>query len=268
MVATLDWTIAETLIAMNSAPIAIGDAIAYQRWVGKPSLPNNTIDLGIRLQPNLEQIWILSQQFNNRSLQFINSDFYTSISSRLENIVPVHVVNFHRTNDAWQNLIDATQEIAILINNPQAAQILFQNYQKAIAKLRPLAKVFIQRPVILAQFIDTRHLRIYAENSVLGNVLKQLGFNNAWQGNYNKWGFETVSITELAKFPTNSRFIIIKPYPANIKTALHYNTLWQHLSLTQDPLILPAVWTFGGIPSAQRFAEILLERLQKGGEEW
>lgn len=73
-VATLDWTIAETLIAMNNAPVAVGDATAYQRWVGEPKLPTETQDLGIRLQPNPEQIWLLSQQFPN-SLQFINSDF-------------------------------------------------------------------------------------------------------------------------------------------------------------------------------------------------
>lgn len=61
---------------------------------------------------------------------------------------------------------------------------------------------------------------------------------------------------------------MVKPYPANIGSALHYNTLWQHLAMAKDPLILPAVWTFGGIPSAQRFAEILAKGLLHGGEQW
>ena len=62
--------------------------------------------------------------------------------------------------------------------------------------------------------------------------------------------------------------MVIKPYPTNIQAALAHNTLWQHLDLAKDPLILPAVWTFGGIPSAQRFAQVFVTALQHGGEQW
>lgn len=126
----------------------------------------------------------------------------------------------------------------------------------------------MERPIALVQFIDTRHLRIYAANSPFGAVLSQLGFHNAWSGSQNAWGFETIDVTQLAKLAPNSRLVVVKPYPANIGSALRYNTLWQHLAMAKDPLILPAVWTFGGIPSAQRFAEMFANGLLHGGEQW
>src|SRR3712207_5977723 len=72
-IATLDWTVAETLIALGEKPCAVGDVKSYQQWVGEPALPENTLDLGIRLQPNPEQIFLLTQTVPPH---FINSSFY------------------------------------------------------------------------------------------------------------------------------------------------------------------------------------------------
>ena len=266
-VATLDWTVAETLLALGETPLAVGDVKSYQHWVAKPALPAQTIDLGIRLQPNPEQILQL-QKVAKAPVHFINSDFYSSVKPMLEKNARVDTVRFYAEGDAWQNVTNATTEVAALINKPQQAVTLLQNYEQEIEKLKTQAASFSARPIILVQFIDTRHLRIYAENSLLGAVLKQLGLRNAWQGSHNIWGFETVEVTKLAKLPKDSRFVVIKPYPTDIQRALAHNTLWQHLDLAKDPLILPAVWTFGGIPSAQRFANELVRALQNGGEQW
>ena len=111
-------------------------------------------------------------------------------------------------------------------------------------------------------------MRIYGENSLLGAVIQQLGFKNAYLPEVNYWGFQNIEITELAKLPKNTRFVVIKPYPHNIAAALTHNTLWQQLPLAKKPLILPAVWTFGAIPSAQRFVGIFANGLLHGGEAW
>lgn len=267
--ATLDWTVAETLIALGEPPLAVGDAQSYVRWVAEPVLPENTLDLGIRMQPNPERIWALAK--TTPDLTFINSSFYASASPMLEKLLhgkPVQSVNFYQAGDAWQNIVNATHQVAKLIGKPEAAQALMQRYQQKMSEIKPHLTDFTARPVALVQFIDTRHLRIYAQNSPFGAVLSQLGFENAWQGGQNLWGFETISVTQLAKLPQNSRFVVVKPYPNNIANALAHNTLWQHLALAKDPLILPAVWTFGGVPSALRFAEVLEKALLQGGEQW
>ena len=53
-IATVDWTIAETLLALGVTPLAMGDVNSYRAWVGEPRLPAEVIDIGLRAQPNRE----------------------------------------------------------------------------------------------------------------------------------------------------------------------------------------------------------------------
>lgn len=267
--ATLDWTVAETLLALGETPVAIGDKKSYTKWVAYPELPDSTVDLGIRMQPNLELLIPLSQSAESNQLTFINSPFYISATPMLTQFCrKVEIVDFYGKGYIWHNVMQATKKIAQLIGKDKAFEQLISNYQQKINEIRPHLQSWMHRPIALVQFIDTRHLRIYAQNSLFGAVLFQLGFENAWSGSHNQWGFETIDITQLAKLPTNTRLVVIKPYPANVKHDLKYNTLWQHLGLSKDPVVLPAIWTFGGIPSAQRFAETLKESLLNRNRTW
>lgn len=271
-IATVDWTVTETLLALGENPIAVGDIHSYRTWVMEPKLPEDTIDLGIRLQPNFEVISMLSHDVKAQPLRFIHSQFYAGLNEKLSSYGRVYNVNFYQTGDLWQNILAATQEIAQIINKPQAAKKLITRYTSNIEKLRERLiqhqSQFAERPLAIVQFIDTRHLRIYGENSLFGAVAKQLGFQNAYLPEVNIWGFQNIEITELAHLPQNTRFIVVKPYPNNITQALTHNTLWQYLPLAKDALVLPAVWSFGGIPSAERFAQTLTESLIHGGEAW
>lgn len=266
--ATVDWSVAETLIALGQPPIAVGDIKSYKTWVMAPALPESTLDLGIRLQPNIERIAELTHFNTSKSLTFIHSDFYMSLNEKLSPYGNVYNVEFYKAGNAWENVVAATQEIGRIIGKPEAVQQLLEDYWQKISHFKPLVQPFTDRPIALVQFIDTRHLRIYGENSLLGAVIHQLGFKNAYLPEVNYWGFQNIDITELAKLPKNTRFVVIKPYPHNIATALTHNTLWQHLPLAKTPLILPAVWTFGAIPSAQHFVEIFADGLLHGGEKW
>lgn len=266
--ATVDWSVAETLIALGQPPLAVGDVKSYETWVMSPELPKNTLDLGIRLQPNMERIAALPHFAQAQSLTFIHSNFYAALNEKLTPYGKVHNVEFYKAGNAWENVVAATQEIGRIIGKPEAVQQLLDDYSQNIAHFRPLVAPFTDRPVALVQFIDTRHLRIYGENSLLGAVIQQLGFKNAYLPEVNYWGFQNIDITELAKLPKNTRFVVIKPYPNNIAAALTHNTLWQQLPLAKEPLILPAVWTFGAIPSAQRFVGIFANGLLHGGETW
>ena len=263
---TVDWSVAETLIALGQPPIAMGDVKSYQTWVIEPKLPPHTLDLGIRLQPNQELVAALSHSKEAQPITFIHSDFYASLNDKLSPYGKVYNVEFYKKGNVWENVIAATEEIGNIIGKPQAVQQLLTDYTQEIAHYRPLLQPFTPRPIALVQFIDTRHLRIYGENSLLGAVISQLGFKNAYLPKVNTWGFQNIEITELAKLPKNTLFVVIKPYPHNIAAALEHNTLWQHLPLAKDALVLPAVWTFGAIPSAQRFIPIFAKGLLEGGE--
>ncbi|MGR3808410.1 ABC transporter substrate-binding protein [Pasteurella testudinis] len=265
-IATLDWTVAETLLALGQPPIAVGDAESYRTWVAVPQLPAEKLDLGTRLQPNKELLAKLKPDL------FVNSAMFSNLTPILQRYVAdpkqVDSVDFYRDGDIWHNQLAASRKLAQLIGKPQAAETLIQQSEQLFARLKNRLNAYQDRTLLLVQFIDSRHLRVYGENSLFGAVIKQMGFRNAWTQPVTVWGSANIGINQLADFKDNPRLIVIKPYPLNVPTALQHNTLWQHLPLSQDPLVLPAIWTFGALPSAQRFATSLAEALQHGGEAW
>lgn len=266
--ATLDWTVAETLFALGEEPLTIGDAENYTHWAKKTYLPKSIQHLSIHLKPTTNQALRISHHVKSKPLIFINGSFYAQMTPALKKYASrVEVVHFYQEGNAWVNVLDATQRIAEIIGKPDAFEILLNQYSHTINKIAPLVKPFTDRPMALIQFINSRHVRIYASNSSFGQVLNQLGFLNSWQGSHNHWGFETIEVAQLAQLPKNSRFVIIKPYPKNIDQAIKYDVLWQKLEMARDPIILPEIWMFGGIPSAQNFAESFANALIQGGEK-
>ncbi|MFC0323053.1 ABC transporter substrate-binding protein [Gallibacterium melopsittaci] len=263
--ASLDWTVSETLIALSNAPIAVGDAQSYRQWVVIPELPSETVDLGSRLMPNRELLVTLQLD------KFINSSMYASLTPILATYVGqdnVIIVDFYRTGSIWQNQLAATRQIAALIGQPERGEQLIQQTEQLLQKLKAQITAMTARPVLMVQFDDARHLRVYGENSLLGAVAMKLGLQNAWQAPVGIWGTSTIDIHQLAQLAKNSRLVVIKPYPINVPTALAHNSLWQRLPMAKDPIVLPTIWTFGGLPSAQRFALALTQALQQGGEAW
>ena len=59
--------------------------------------------------------------------------------------------------------------------------------------------------------------------------------------------------------------IWVDPIPVGVSERLQEPGLWQHLPLVQQApvLHLPAVWSFGGVLAARRFASLLNEALQQ-----
>ena len=205
----------------------------------------------------------------SQPFMFINSGFYIQTIVLLQKYTKKNEkIDFDKKGESWTSVLNVTRQITNTINKPEAFNVLLQQYLQKIKEITPLVKPYIARPIALVQFIDSRHLRIYATNSPFGQVLSQLGFKNAWHNSKHSWGFETIEVAQLAELPKNSRFVVIKPYPENVARAIKYNVLWQKLDMARDPLILPAIWTFGGIPSAKRFAESFANGLVHGGDEW
>ncbi|MFZ7130407.1 ABC transporter substrate-binding protein [Avibacterium avium] len=266
-VATLDWTIAETLLGLGVTPVAVGDKQSYQNWVSEPALPQSAVDLGTRLQPNKELLAQLDIEI------FPNSDMYFATAQAnlpyLSNVKTLDLVNFYQAGDFWQNQLQATRQLANIVGADSTP--LIHQTETLFAAKKALLTPFQARPLLIVQFIDGRHLRVYGKQSLPGVVLTQLGLQNAWQEAVNLWGFSQISLNQLAQFP-HAKLVIIKPYPQNVPQELASNSLWQALPLAKDPLILPAIWTFGALPSGQRLAVALSQGLQnahrQGEAQW
>ena len=127
-----------------------------------------------------------------------------------------------------------------------------------------MAKLQI-RPLLLATFIDGRHVRVYGGSSLYQNVLDRIGLTNAWTKPTGYFGYATVGIEELAT-DRNVQFITFDHLPPDVKPILRESTLWSRLPFVRSGHIstLPPTLMFGGMPAALRFTRLLTATLASG----
>ena len=256
--AVLDWTLLETLIALDQPPVAAPNLDGYRTWVGDPPLPAGVVDIGLRTQPNLE---LLSQLAPDRILL---PPLFANLTPVLSRIAPVEVVPLYsREGPLWSNLLDYTQEVAALAGVADAADDLIRSVER---RLEDIAAALPPLPALLVvQFQDGRHVRVFGSNSLYGTVLQRLGIRNAWLGKTSYWGFSLVSLDALADRSRLAagplRMVVIEPLPAGVRPRLRDSGLWRNLPAVAGAgaVHLPPTWSFGALPSARRFAELLLD---------
>lgn len=257
-IATVDWTIAETLLALGVAPLAVGDVSSYRAWVGEPLLPAEVVDIGLRAQPNRELLAELKPD------RILISPLAAPLAPTLSRIAPVQsIALYDPQTDLWQRLHEATLTIAELVNKTAEAERLLAGLDRDLAQMRAELPADLP-PLLVVQFIDERHVRVFGRHSLFEAVMQRLGLRNAWQGETNAWGFSVVSIEQFMALPA-ARLVVVDPIPVGVSERLQEPGLWQHLPLVQQASVLhlPAVWSFGGVLAARRFASLLNEALQQ-----
>ncbi|WP_425459607.1 ABC transporter substrate-binding protein [Halomonas nitroreducens] len=254
--ATLDWTLAETLVALGTPPRAVAQVEAYHAWVGEPALPDTTTDLGLRSQPNLELLAGLMPE------RILISPMFANLTPRLQRIAPVESLPLYSPGrDTWSEMRQLTRSLGRLVERPEAATRLIEDTEARLDTLRQRLTETTP-PLLVVQFMDSRHVRVFGTGGLYQAVLDRLGLDNAWSGPTNAWGFSLVGIEALAGI--DARLAVVEPYPAGVHEALAEGGLWQHLVETSRgaPIVLPPVWSFGALPSATRFAELLVTALE------
>lgn len=254
----MDWMLLETLIALDAAPAGAAQLQAFGKWVGTAAPPASVTELGLRSQPNLT---LLSQLGPDRILM---SQRFIALKPRLSRIAPVTVVDAYlRDGRVWPNLLAATRTVAALACRPAAGQRLIRTVTQALARLRQRLPDDT-KPLLIMQFVDQQHVRVFGEGSLYDAVLNQLGLANAWDGATNAWGFTLVGIDALLRRELrDARMIVVEPLPAGLEAQLARNGLWQHLpAVRRDGVLrISEVWSFGGLPSARRFARQITDAL-------
>ena len=258
--ATVDWTIAETLLAIDAPVSSIAQQSDYHAWVGAPHIPDSAADMGLRTQPNMELLAQVPPE------QTLISPMFAGLTPRLERIAPVTSFSLYSPGtDTWQEIQSLTRQLGKLTEHQPQAEQLIEETQALMASLREsraLSQPEIS-PLLMVQFMDARHVRVFGENSLYNAVLEQLDLPNAWNQATNAWGFALVGIEALARYP-EAMLVVIDPLPAGVEEQLTNSGLWQQLpSVKNDRLLhLLPVWSFGALPSAQRFAKELVGALE------
>ncbi len=260
-IATVDWTIAETLLALGVTPMAVGDVAPYRAWVGEPQLPAGVIDIGLRAQPNRELLAELKPDL------VLISPLAAPLAPTLSRIAPVHSIALYEPGtDLWQRLREATLTIAALVNKEAEAERQLAALELDLAQMQ-VAQPADLPPLLVVQFIDERHVRVFGRGSLFEAVMQRLGLRNGWQGETNAWGFAVASLEQLMALP-QAQLVVVDPIPVGVSERLQEPGLWQQLPQVRAAAVLhlPAVWSFGGVLAARRFAVQLSTALQRDGQ--
>lgn len=255
-VISLDWTAAETMMLLGYPIQAVGDKKSYNIWVKEPHLPNNILDLGLRVKPNLEQVIMLKPDI------LISSSLFSFNNHSLQKYTKIYNIDFYKEGDLYENINNAVLQLGVILSKEKEAQALIENTKNILKEISAQIKSK-DRPLAIVQFIDPKHLRIYTNHSIFGLVLKELGLKNAYKKEVkNVWGVDNISFLNLLELSQNTKIVIIKPHPFNIKKEFKNNPFYQKIPLFEDYIELDPIWSAGSLLSIERFAKYLKDNLK------
>lgn len=258
-VLTPDWAVASTLTAMGFPPIATGDIRTYPDWMVDPSLPETVVDIGARFAPNPERFAQLNADV------IVDTEFYTHLRP-LYGKLPHVTVSFSPKNPiaTWADYVEPTRKLGQIIHQPAAAENYLENTHNHLLQL---GQSFQQRfPTIkklaIVQFADSNSLRLYGHNSLFEPTLTAMNLTLQIPdtlGKANAWGYIPITLGDLAKLDKDTCLVVVEPFSPMLQKELTENQLWQRLGYGSNHCmtILPALWTFGGVPSMLTFAQRL-----------
>lgn len=261
-VASLDYGLAETMLAIGTVPVALAAAADWGTWVVEPPLPPSVQDLGAAQEPNFERLAALRPDL------ILTTDYVTMVEPELARIAPVERLTlFSEGVEPMARARDVTMTLGVRLGRTDEAIRFLAAFDTEMDALAARLATHRAKPLLLASFMDPRHVRIYGTSGLYGNVLSRLGLRNAWSEVVNYWGFSTVGIEALGAMP-DARFVAIEPVAPDIWPVLARSPLWTALPFVRAEAvstIAPALM-FGALPSALRFARLLAADLERGSD--
>ncbi|MEQ1407030.1 ABC transporter substrate-binding protein [Neorhizobium sp. Rsf11] len=260
-VASLDYGLASTLMNLGITPTAIVSLADWDKWVIEPEIPAGVADLGNGWEINFEVLAMLKPDL------ILTTPYLDALKPRLETMGKVLRLEIYDASGgavlskayaATRALAQAVDRVAEGDAFLARADIFFDDCRKRLALIGA-------PPVVLMGFLDARHARVYATPGLYDNVLSRIGVKNAWKGQGNYWGFETIGIEDLARVTDpRARLIAFEPVPGDVLPKLAESPLWKALPISQPGRfsVIPGALMFGMVNDAMRFARLLTEHLE------
>jgi iron complex transport system substrate-binding protein len=258
-IAAIDWAAAETLIAVGITPIAIADLAGFRASFSHLPQMDHTVDLGSTWEPNYELLDRLKPD-----LIYLPS--WSSLSRpQLEQIAPVRLCDIHGGGDdpMEKALRFADSVLADFpdISSAGALERLKGRWQQLVDKTTN------DPPFFLLNLRSTnRFVNVYATGSLPGSALVHVGFQNAWQGPVNGFGFTSIGAERLLQAPEAAIVILNQNNrTAEMLSRLDRNVFWTSIPAVRNGKVRvsPPVSVFGGILSGVNFAEWLTDTFHK-----
>lgn len=258
-VATVDWSVLETLLALEAPPVAAPELRQFREVAVEPQVPAGVTDLGLRGTVNFELLLL------SRPELIYSSSFYVSSEPRLRRIAPVESFSIYAPGRApYEPAVAMTRSIGERLGIAARAERYIAETEAELATLRERLKPHAARPVIPVNLGDTRHFRVFGADSMFGEVLKRLGLANAWTDQTSYSAMAPIGLEALVRVP-DAFVALIPPVPPGAMRTLAASAFWNALPNLRDGRLLElgSINPYGGLPAARRFARLLAEALLK-----
>ncbi|SFE01252.1 iron complex transport system substrate-binding protein [Marinobacter sp. DSM 26671] len=264
-VIALNWAATEALLLLGVTPIGVADRDGYNAWVREPELPEGVANVGTRVAPSLEAISELKPDL------IVTSSEMAPAANLLERIAPTYVVSVYKQGSRpFEKASSMLTTLGEMLNREERAKSVLNDIDQTLQAQRHRLENagLTDRPVALVNFLDDRHVRVYAPNGLFQRALNALGLENAWPHSGNYWGFSVVGLEALSPYQ-DSRIIIISPTLPGLSDTLANSPFWTYLPPVQRDQVyqIDPVWPFGGVFPVKRLATLLAEGLLAGGSD-
>lgn len=258
-IVALEWVYVENLLALGIQPIGVADIRGYKTFVDiEPKLAESVVDVGTRQEPSLEAIAQLQPDLIIGT-QLRHETIYDALSA----IAPTQLFNPYPDSNALSQFDEMQQTfraIAQRVDRREAGETVLRQmqdtFQAASDRLRSSKQN--TRSFILGQFNEaTPQIRLFTDDAMAVQILNQIGLKNAWKGQLDRFGFNTVGIEAFPKIEQASFLYIAGENNTHLKQ-LQENPVWKGLKFVQEQRLYPIgaeTWVFGGPKSAQLLVE-------------
>ncbi|MEA9390264.1 ABC transporter substrate-binding protein [Acerihabitans sp. TG2] len=257
---SLDLAITESLLGLGIAPIAVANKRWYQKFIINPQLPDSVQEAGLPNEPNLELLETLRPDI------ILCSHAQAQVNSRLQQIAPVAAMDIFSPNRSpWL----AAQQMITRLGNyasvTRASQKLNAKASDQLTATGSALKKYRGRPLFLARINDDgRHLLLFGRKGMYDDLLKRMGFQNAYEGNTNSWGGAVVGLDYLLKQPDARLIFFSNRQERSNVNDLFSSPLWQAIPLIKEGRYsrMSRLYPSGGLLCAMHFLNEL-ERAMK-----
>ncbi|MBV6622437.1 MAG: iron-siderophore ABC transporter substrate-binding protein [Rivularia sp. (in: Bacteria)] len=265
-IVALEWVYVENLLALGIQPVGIADIKGYKNFVNiKPQLADSVVDIGTRAEPSIEAIAKLKPD-----LILGVEQRHKEIYILLKSIAPTFLFNPYPSAKKANQLEEMQQtftKIAKTVNREDKGKLILDEMQQSFDNAKKqLDNIKVsENKFVLAQLSNSGpQLRLFSDNSMAVQILNKIGLENAFEGKFDAFGFNTVWVEALPEVE-DTNFIYISADNNVYWQNLQNNPVWKGLEFVQQNRVYPIepdTWVFGGPLSAQLLVEKVVAALK------